>query len=610
MIELMGLAVAANDVEVVEIYAGKNLLQEEIFANRTVKSLPPSAYSSPNTNIADYLERFPGLNKAGQGGLFQSYSVRGLSAWRIRTTVDGIPIITDRRAGNSASFLPPSLVALIEVNRSSGSLLHGSGALGGVLNLSTRKPEELTFSITQQAPTNATSMTIGHGSMSNSFAASFRQSDNAKTASGLPLNSEYKQFAASLYHQGNLFDHYDYNISWLPSLGSDIGKSSLQYPETQLAIYPEDNHSLMQATLYSDSWLIKAFHHYQNWDSLVKRIGKRENLTAYQSHTYGMNLYSSTHASSSSWRFGVDWISRGGIKIADSETSLEHIKTDQVLIDGNTHNFAPYASAAIKLADLKINLGARYDYFKAQNAGLSRTDNHLSYQGAIERQAKNHTFKASYSTAFRFPSITELYFNGVTPRGNTFGNESLEPETSKTLEFNYLYSHSVISGRLNVYKSELRNFIERTKLSNGDRTYNNLDNVSLSGFEVAVDFTPMPEHAFTWSLAKQSGQQSNGEFIQGITPLKTNLSHRTYWREIELSSELSHRFKKHRVSPAEQEISSSTTLNAYAKWKINKHWAGTFKITNLLDSEFKTTADEDAPFVEERQIAIQLDWQN
>ncbi|WP_141235539.1 TonB-dependent receptor [Pseudoalteromonas sp. NBT06-2] len=47
--------------------------------------------------------------------------------------------------------------------------------------------------------------------------------------------------------------------------------------------------------------------------------------------------------------------------------------------------------------------------------------------------SENLKFHSEFSTGFRFPTLSELYFNGETPRGTTLGNINLEPETSRTL---------------------------------------------------------------------------------------------------------------------------------------------------------------------------------
>ena len=91
-------------------------------------------------SIGSLADALPGVSLNGQGGLFQSYSMRGFSRWRIRTEISGVPILTDRRAGNSLSFLPPELIDSIQVNMGPASSLYGSGAMGGVMNVSLLNP--------------------------------------------------------------------------------------------------------------------------------------------------------------------------------------------------------------------------------------------------------------------------------------------------------------------------------------------------------------------------------------------------------------------------------------------------------------------------------------
>ena len=98
-------------------------------------------------SIGSLADALPGVSLNGQGGLFQSYSMRGFSRWRIRTEISGVPILTDRRAGNSLSFLPPELIDSIQVNMGPASSLYGSGAMGGVMNVSLLNPTQTSLSV-------------------------------------------------------------------------------------------------------------------------------------------------------------------------------------------------------------------------------------------------------------------------------------------------------------------------------------------------------------------------------------------------------------------------------------------------------------------------------
>ena len=69
----------------------------------------------------------------GQGGLFQTYAIRGLSRHRVGSSFLGVPIYTERRAGTSASFIDPVLLESMTVVRGPATLLGGSGHLGGMV---------------------------------------------------------------------------------------------------------------------------------------------------------------------------------------------------------------------------------------------------------------------------------------------------------------------------------------------------------------------------------------------------------------------------------------------------------------------------------------------
>ncbi|WP_375609896.1 TonB-dependent receptor plug domain-containing protein, partial [Bartonella sp. AC53GZZY] len=75
-----------------------------------------------------------------------SFAIRGLSAERVLTTMDGIvlPWLNDVFRGNSGNTtFDFSALSTFDVIQGSDSSLYGSGALGGVVALRTLNPEDL-----------------------------------------------------------------------------------------------------------------------------------------------------------------------------------------------------------------------------------------------------------------------------------------------------------------------------------------------------------------------------------------------------------------------------------------------------------------------------------
>lgn len=110
----------------------------QVFASE----VDPQMLIAPSTVVQAAIE-LPSVSENGQAGLFQTYSVRGISRQRVQTRLSGMRIVSERRAGVSASFFDPTLVGGLEVLRGPASTQHGSGAVGGAIELQPRTFDSL-----------------------------------------------------------------------------------------------------------------------------------------------------------------------------------------------------------------------------------------------------------------------------------------------------------------------------------------------------------------------------------------------------------------------------------------------------------------------------------
>ncbi|MCS7173688.1 MAG: TonB-dependent receptor [Armatimonadetes bacterium] len=81
----------------------------------------------------------------GPGGLLQP-SIRGTSPLQVLVLLDGVPLNPTAQFGVNLATLPLAEVERIEVLRGPYSALWGSGALGGVIHVITRRPERARIS--------------------------------------------------------------------------------------------------------------------------------------------------------------------------------------------------------------------------------------------------------------------------------------------------------------------------------------------------------------------------------------------------------------------------------------------------------------------------------
>jgi vitamin B12 transporter len=96
----------------------------------------------------ELLATSPGVAVTDHGGIGRHafVSIRGASAEQVKVLVDGVPINPTAGGGVDLSSIPPQWISRIEVVRGTEGVHHGSGALGGVVNVVTAPPRAKTWS--------------------------------------------------------------------------------------------------------------------------------------------------------------------------------------------------------------------------------------------------------------------------------------------------------------------------------------------------------------------------------------------------------------------------------------------------------------------------------
>ena len=600
-------------IEVIHVLGQRNnaLANPTVDHNREYYDI--SETSTIKTNIAQWLADIPGISLNGQGGLFQSYSIRGFSKWRIQTLVDGIPIYTDRRAGNSASFIPELLLSGIDATKGPSSALYGSDAIGGIINLTTLGYDHNAFSASWKNQGNQQELLTALGDSHWQSAMTIRRSHNASDASGTPLDTSFKQYSL-LQKNKTQWRDIDLSMTWLASYGEDIGKSSAQYPSQRITLYPQDMHHLWQLEAsQDDNWYARLFHHYQNWDSEVTRVNAHKTLTAYQAHTLGASLLTAMSLWSGHARFGFDWTSRQGVSINESEFSLANqLNYRQPLLDGQQHNIGLFSDIVWQFDQLVLSAGFRHDYISLRQSinSQQRSDQQSNANIALNWQLSTQlNMQLEFATGFRFPTLTELYFNGETPRGTTLGNSTLAPETSQGMQFSLTSQiNETWLLAVNNYYYQLDNYIERYRLTDGSRSYRNLEQVTLYGSELALTWqqSKQLEHKFSYQWQKGKNQQSQP--IADLVPSQFAWHIEWLWQQWQISHQFALRLRQTDVGSGEQTRPSWLNWQLSASYPLSPDMRIVLSGDNLFNRQAATTADEDAPQVIGRTLGLKLSY--
>ena len=561
-------------------------------------------------SIGSLADALPGVSLNGQGGLFQSYSMRGFSRWRIRTEISGVPILTDRRAGNSLSFLPPELVETIQVNMGPASSLYGSGAMGGVMNVSLLNPTQTSVSLNASSMGNAREVSLKTPINKNTaFLGSIREASNGKSGDGTPLNTGFEQSTFYVRNKSYINDT-EVSTEVLVNNGNDIGKSSALFPNSRVTHYPHDNHRLLNVRATTpNSWFLQAYAHQQDWASVTLRDSGLRNTSDYSSTTIGGLLSRTSQSEQSTQRYGLDVTRRHGVDITEitAEPGAE-IASRNVVDDGTEWTAGLFWERTWYLNGLSLQGGLRADSAEVKIASGSADHSDINLQLKADWQLTTAwDLTIEIGSAYRLPTLSELYFDGETPRGRLVGNDALKSEETVGAQLSLLYDVGDTAFEMTASANRVDRYIERILLSDGLESYRNLQSGELWGIDGQIQRRNNNlQHTLSWQW--QHGESSTGETIADLPP--PSLRYAASWQRsnLTLGMDLRYRFARSRSGPGEIPLGSASILGLSAQWKVNLHWIVQTSVTNGLNKNYRASATQLAPLDAGRAINVKIDW--
>lgn len=577
----------------------------------TTTSLSESDVVGPARTVGDWLDTAAGITLNGQGGLLQSYSIRGFSRGRIRTDIEGVPIITDRRAGNSVSFLPPELIGATTVERSAASALYGSGAMGGVVGLTLRETESTRLSISAQNNDEAIAAGLTTSLAPDIYAGvAVRRANEAEAPDGSVLNTAYEQVAVALSGE-KAFETLQVRYRFLASHGSDIGRSNAFFPDARVSETPEEDHTVAVVELRNNGlWLLRAYHHYQDWSTEVDILNNGLDRTEYQSHTIGGLFQWSTALLGSNGAFGIEWVGRRDVDIQeDFFADAQTLTLSQQVVDGDEDTVGVFADQRWQLDDWSVAAGLRADHIRQTSEQQEETD--LQWSGSFRLQRPLMDGVSVYgelATAYRFPSLSERYFNGQTPRGEILGNPLLDPEERRNGEVGLsVATQEWFTFQASAYYSDLQDYIERFSVTDSLISFRNVEDAWLQGIELEASIQLRgAEHRLTYQW--QEGQSDAGMTLADLNPPEWRyyLSWPTTLGAVR--SDLRYRSERSEFGSGELPLNSALIWDVSIARNLAKQWWTELYLDNALDEDYRTTADDLSPLQPGRTFGVRVMW--
>lgn len=472
-------------------------------------------------------EQIPGLFVTSRGvmgygvsgGAAGSISLRGLSGGtaRLMVMIDGHPQYAGIFGHPIADAYQSFLAERVEVLRGPASVLYGSNAMGGVINIVTRKMQEDGVKTNLRAGygsynTLETELTnrIRKGRFSSVISGSYNRTDGHRADMGFEQYGGYAKLGYEMTDNWNLRGDVNvthFNASYPGPVDAPLldGDQRITRGMTSFAVenrYEKTSGAVSFFYNWGNHWINDGYTPSAGEGPQDDRFNSRDNMM-------GVSLYQSTQFfKGNRITLGFDWFRYGGHAWSEY-VSGENIGTTSELVDKHEDELAGYIDFRQDIGSwLTFNAGLRADHHSriglewVPQAGLAF---HLPH--AIE-------LKASASKGFRYPILREMYM--FPPQ-----NPDLQPESMWNYEL--AFSQRLMEGRLtygvNFFYIDGKNLIQTLPNPNGSGMLNqNSGEIENTGVEIQAAYR-IDRH---WSV------DGNYSFLHMENPIIAAPEHKLY----------------------------------------------------------------------------------
>jgi len=510
---------------------------------------------------------------SGSGGQISIRGIGGYPNTQVAVLIDGRPDIMGLfgHALGDAYFMHD--VEKIEVIRGPASVLYGSNAMGGAINIIPRHEHQNGFHlyapITYGNYNTSQSFirnTYSNGNFGYSLSLGYRNSDGFRT----DANDSYYSTSGNLELHSTINDHLKI------ILNSYISNSDINDPGQVTA--PSDTQLYKIDRRGGDLTLKHSFERIIGELKVHYNSGYHDIFDGYKSDDYTTGiLLTETFQINSNSRIsgGIDLKNYGGKALLYGNW-LEHDVSEQSIYTTFHQKF---------LHMINLDCGLRYtNHSVAGNLFIPA----IGLTAVLPLQ---FILKTQYSEGYRNPTINELYLFPTTEVRPGPSTTELKQETTSNYEFSVEKQFTNrLTSTLTVYRTSAENFIQKGFV-NGGPLYQNTGEITINGVEIDGQLLLPPRIALNWSISSSSYSQ----LINGSPGEKANIAMRVkatkdlifgiqgQWINNLYSDSNPYDYQINSVR-----LDSYTLVNINANWNVNDYLSLSAKLNNVTDSSYET----------------------
>lgn len=488
-----------------------------VLDSKDIERVPPSS-------VAQVLRDIPGVSVTESG--IERIRIRGESSQRVAIMIDG-QRISDHSNYGTPILISPTEIERVEVVRGPSSVVSGNRAIGGVINIITKRGADKPVEVTTRAgylggnDGYRASASVA-GTVDNlDYRLSFSKSDlgDRETPNGplSPSGSEDRDIHAFLgYRMGN---HYiglraqDYDLSADVYTGSP--DFSIDLPKRDLRKY----------SVFYEGENLTPWMSMLKLDAYTQTVDRQfRNDISFAAGPANMNILSTSDDAQDTSGFKATAnleFAPGHRTVVGFEYEDDRLQTAKTSTTTTTSPFGPpsvrtsssYADASIKTTSLFAQHEARFGqltgtfglrYYDVSGSrdryidngtdlgtSSNKDDRLLGSVGLVYALNENTVLRASISQGYTYPSLSQLYLTSTGGGGTTIGNPDLKPETATNYEVGVRLDRSAVVLDAALFYTEAKDYIASVA-TGAPRTsrYENVNRAETWGFDLSAEFNP------------------------------------------------------------------------------------------------------------------------
>ena len=539
-------------------------------------------------SLSELLARKAGLQLSSNGGLGKTAGlfIRGTESRHLLLLVDGVRYGSSTAGSPVLDNFPLSLIDRIEVLKGPASGLYGSDAVGGVVQIFTKRGAK-----GFQPQGSATLGSFGHREVTAGFSGgndsltyslnlgSLREDGFSATNPNVAFGGHNPDKDG--FDQDSVSASLRWAIApgWRTNLNLTQADGTSQYDQG-----PGSFDVRSEATSRIVAWGLE-----RQW-SADSRTQLRLSRSDDKSDSFGgPGAPSVFNTAQTQVTLQHDWNTRVGNVLVGLESIKEAVSGTQAYAVNARRTNAAFVGLIGQSGNHLWQANLRRD----NNSQFgSATTGFASYGYQLTPHWRPHV---AYGTSFKTPSFNTLYY--VSPFFT--GNPTTQPERGKNREVGLTYSHGAHEAKLTRFDNRVQGFITR------EPVVANVPQARIAGWSLGYAGA---EGAWHWSANLElldARNQLNGLKLarRADEVLTANLDHKIgAWNWGASAQLVSDRFDN---AANTRRLAGFGTLDLHARYAVNKDWSLALRLNNLGDKFYETAYGYNQPG---RSAYVTLNW--